>query len=66
VPGFLRDDRDRDRALVRWIEADDHYLRMHAPCGSARVLMRFRDALDEVSHLPGLRVHRSHWVMSMP
>jgi hypothetical protein len=25
--------------------------------------MRFRDALEELSDLPGLRVHRSHWVM---
>lgn len=47
---------------VRWIEADDHYLRVHAANGSVRILMRFRDALAAVAHLPGIRVHRSHWV----
>jgi multidrug transporter EmrE-like cation transporter len=62
VPGFLREIETEIGRTVRWIEADDHYLRIHGPVGSARVLMRFRDALDEVSHLPGLRVHRSHWI----
>jgi hypothetical protein len=63
LPGFLRDLDPEIRNSFRWIEADDHYLNVHAPSGSARVLKRFRDALDELSELPGLRVHRSHWVM---
>jgi hypothetical protein len=62
VPGFLRDIDPEIGRSVLWIEADDHYLRVHAPCGTARVLMRFRDALEELAHLPGLQVHRSHWV----
>jgi hypothetical protein len=62
LPSFLRDIDPEIGRSVRWIEADDHYLRVHAASGSARVLMRFRDALEELAHLPGLQVHRSHWV----
>jgi hypothetical protein len=62
IPGFLRDVDPEIVRSMRWIEADDHYLRVHAPCGSARVLVRFRDALEELSDQPGIRVHRSHWV----
>jgi hypothetical protein len=62
LPGFLREVDPEIARAVLWIEADDHYLRVHAPAGSARVLMRFRDALEELSGLPGMQVHRSHWV----
>lgn len=62
VPGFLRDLDPEIGRSVRWIEADDHYLRVHAAKGSVRVLKRFRDALEELADVPGLRVHRSHWV----
>ncbi|MDG4648233.1 LytTR family DNA-binding domain-containing protein [Roseibacterium sp. SDUM158017] len=47
---------------LRWVSADDHYLRVHTTQGSSRILMRFGDALRELATLPGLRVHRSHWV----
>lgn len=62
LPGFLRDIDPEIAASVHWIEADDHYLKVHGQNGSTRVLMRFRDALEEISDLPGLQVHRSHWV----
>lgn len=62
LPPFLRSIDPEIGSNVRWIEADDHYLRVHAPQGSARVLKRFRDALDELSGMPGLQVHRSYWV----
>jgi len=62
LPPFLRSVDPVIGSNVRWIEADDHYLRVHSPEGSVRVLKRFRDALDELSGLPGLQVHRSHWV----
>jgi hypothetical protein len=61
-PAFLREVERETGGRLRWIEADDHYLHVHTTAGSHRVLMRFRDALREVSHLPGLRIHRSHWV----
>ena len=40
----------------------DHYVRATTRVGSAMILMRFADALDELRGYPGLRVHRSHWV----
>jgi len=45
------------------IVADDHYCRVHISGGGrAFVHHRFRDALDEVAALRGIRVHRGAWV----
>ena len=44
------------------LKMQDHYVEVHTTEGSALVLLRFRDALREVSALPGMQVHRSHWV----
>lgn len=54
-------DRDLRGQLLR-LSADDHYLVIQTETGSARMIMRFRDALREVAALPGYRIHRSHWV----
>jgi hypothetical protein len=49
--------------LLRAIVAEDHYCRVHArDRDSALVHFRFRDALDEVAGLDGMRVHRGAWV----
>ena len=47
--------------LVR-IEAQDHYLNVVTQRGSALVLMRLGDAIDELPRENGMQVHRSHWV----
>ncbi len=44
------------------ISSEDHYLRVHTSRGDELVLMRLRDAINEVSRLDGLQVHRSWWV----
>jgi len=44
------------------LEQEDHYLRAHTGSGSALILMRMRDAADELAGADGLRVHRSWWV----
>ncbi len=49
-------------ATIHAISADDHYVIVQTSCGVERVLLRFSDALEELDGLPGLRVHRSHWV----
>jgi len=50
-------------AGVLAIVAEDHYCRVHLRDGtSAFVHHRFRDALEEVSGLDGLRVRRGAWV----
>jgi len=47
--------------LVR-LSGQDHYVEVSTEAGTARVLMRFADALREVEGVDGLQVHRSHWV----
>lgn len=41
---------------------EDHYVRVHTAVGSDLILMRLRDAMVELDGVPGLQVHRSHWV----
>jgi DNA-binding LytR/AlgR family response regulator len=40
----------------------DHYVEVATTIGRRLVLIRFSDALKELSGLDGLRLHRSHWV----
>jgi len=49
-------------AGVSAINAEDHYLRVHTPMGTALILMRFADALQAVQSLDGAQTHRSWWV----
>ncbi|MBA2467238.1 MAG: LytTR family transcriptional regulator DNA-binding domain-containing protein, partial [Sphingomonas sp.] len=41
---------------------EDHYLRVHGVSGSALILMRMRDAVDELDGIDGAQVGRSWWV----
>lgn len=40
----------------------DHYVEVTTTKGTQLILMRLRDAIDELHGLEGLRIHRSHWV----
>lgn len=45
------------------IEAEDHYVRLLLADGRAPLLTgRFTDALAQVAHLKGCRIHRGRWV----
>lgn len=44
------------------LRAQDHYLEVITPRGSALVLMRLSDAERDLAALRGMRVHRSWWV----
>lgn len=44
------------------LSMEDHYVRAHGMTGSALILMRLRDAIDELDGMPGLQAHRSWWV----
>ena len=44
------------------IEAEDHYIQVHTLRGKELIYYRFRDALEELAPLDGLRIHRSTWV----
>jgi hypothetical protein len=44
------------------LEAQDHYLKVHAGSGSTLVLSRLSDAVAQLRGIDGLQVHRSWWV----
>lgn len=44
------------------VQAQDHYIEVTTPKGSARILMRLGDASGELAGFAGLQVHRSWWV----
>lgn len=52
---------DKRGALVA-LSAEDHYVRVTTTKGTDLVLMRLTDAIRETGDVPGLRIHRSHWV----
>lgn len=51
-----------DAVEILHLAAEDHYVHVTTGSGTIRLLMRFSDAIDELDGVPGLRVHRSHWV----
>lgn len=64
VAGFLqRLPRKFHSAALYGFSAEDHYLRVYTDRGEELVLLRFADALRELSNANGLQVHRSWWVM---
>jgi hypothetical protein len=52
--------RLRDQVLC--LQMEDHYVRVHTAAGSELVLMPMREAVEALSGLEGLQVHRSWWV----
>jgi len=44
------------------LSMQDHYVEVKTRLGAQLVLMRFSDALEELTDQPGWRIHRSHWV----
>jgi hypothetical protein len=44
------------------VEAADHFIRVYGRGASEMIYCQFGDALEELAHLDGLRVHRSWWV----
>ena len=44
------------------VRAQDHYIEVTTPKGSAMVLMRLGDAIGDLEPLNGLQVHRSWWI----
>lgn len=48
--------------VIRAVQSEDHYLRIHTDRGSDLVLMRLSDALAELEGLEGAQTHRSWWV----
>ena len=44
------------------ISANGRHVDVATSAGTGSVRMRFKDALDQVGSVPGLQVHRSHWI----
>ena len=44
------------------LSMEDHYIRVYADAGETLILMRLKDAAEELADYPGLQIHRSHWV----
>jgi LytTr DNA-binding domain len=55
LPGRLGED-------ILCLQMEDHYVRVHTALGNELLLMRLRDAMNELDGLEGLQVHRSWWV----
>ena len=52
--------QQRGRLLALTVE--DHYVDIVTDRGKTLVLMRLADAIREAAPVPGLQIHRSHWV----
>ncbi len=50
------------RGALICLEMEDHYVRVHTSRGSALLLMRLGDAMNEAAPTAGLQSHRSWWV----
>ena len=57
----LRLSAKRRTARLIAIEAEDHYVRVHTDAGSELLSMRFSEAVEELAHAYGYRLHRSWW-----
>jgi hypothetical protein len=60
-PLFDRLPLDKRGRLVA-LSVEDHDVQVRTDKGEAMILMRLGDAIREAAPIPGLRVHRSHWV----
>ena len=66
VPAVLRT-RFHDRLPARLgteivsLSMQDHYVEVTTTKGRDLILIRLRDAMDELKGLDGLQIHRSHW-----
>lgn len=47
---------------IQLIQAQDHYIRVVTEAGTELLLYRFSEAIGELRHHAGARVHRSFWV----
>ena len=64
APGirFLSRLPDHLGTQLLYLQMEDHYLRATTARGADLILIRFRDALQELSEYDGMQVHRSWWV----
>lgn len=61
-PSFMARAKLSNRASIRAIQAEDHYIRIFTDEGDDLVLFRFSDAVRDLADHDGLQIHRSFWV----
>ena len=61
VPFIARLSAPLGRELI-CLEMEGHYVRVHTSLGNDLILMRMRDAVNELENYDGMQVHRSFWV----
>ncbi len=59
---FIRRLPHRYRSDVIAMTAELHYLRVYTRHGEALILMSFGRAVEALKAVPGMTIHRSHWV----
>ncbi|WP_029042258.1 LytTR family DNA-binding domain-containing protein [Cucumibacter marinus] len=52
----------QDRGALLSLSVSDHYVEVVTDKGKTLLLMRLGDAIDEAAPIPGIQLHRSHWV----
>ena len=62
LPALLQRLPQAQRGTLLALKSDDHYVRVYTDAGEALILMRLSDAIKLAAPVPGMRVHRSHWV----
>jgi hypothetical protein len=48
--------------VIRFMQMEDHYLRVTTGEGSGLILHRMSDAVEDLASTDGMQVHRSWWV----
>lgn len=61
-PAILKRVQLPQRGRLLALTVSDHYVEIVTDKGTSLVLMRLSDAIAETEGVPGLQVHRSHWV----
>ncbi|MDI3336916.1 LytTR family DNA-binding domain-containing protein [Defluviimonas aestuarii] len=59
---LLRRQPEGVNGVIRFLQMEDHYLRVHTDDGSGLVLYRMSDAAEDLAGTDGMQVHRSWWV----
>ena len=62
APSFIRRLAPHLGPELVLVSAEEHYIRIVTRLGSALVLYRFSDAIEELGGFEGDRVHRSFWI----
>lgn len=61
-PEYLAEVQESKRGEIIGLTADQHYLKIETTSGESHIRGSLTDAIASLHELPGLQIHRSHWV----